>query len=1000
MTYRSRLPADAEFLRRGALIVGLGAFHAWYWSQLLLADGYYAQSDLYEYFLPTFLAPRTVWSAYEFAGFPAFADPQNSAWYPLHLLFARGLGWWHGFIVSAYLVASAGAYLYVHRITGSRLAAMVAGVAWPLCEALAEKAAHLAMLHAYAWLPWILFCVEKLAERRTVGWLVTSSVSLAMLVLAGHPQAALYGIYLVGAYGVGLVVAEQRSIRSAAMLAVSFALAAGLTAAQTIPLLEVSREAARDVVTFGQFANSFAKTPRELLTIGFPQILHEGREAPTYTGVLTLLGAVLVVLSVRRAWRVYFWIGVAVVCLLLGLGPATPLAELAYHLPLYDKFRVVARHLAFYSLAIMVLGAMGVAALLRGKIAGRTLALCSLGAVVASGVGFSYIHGHPELFDVERSGGLRPLVGWFGSDLRVQGALWLATVASILFAGLTRRRLAAGAVLILVLVVDLLNSQPEPVTRAGFSASTLPAPLVQPSVHTRWLKSMTAGEHQRVLPLAGSSADPFVMGVFARKWTTASAGGYGPLLLDRLARLAGMGTNGGIGPGLLRNEDQSLNILGVKYVILEESELTATETVERHGITWTESPLDLAVGRADCGEWSPATQTLALPPRVRVKRVAVVAHLRCAEDVEQGARVATVRLLDATGEQRSLTLTAGTEISEAYHQRPEVNVRIRHELARVFEVQGEGEDFRANYLAELDVDDPIVGQRMELSVSSPRGWFVLDRLTIVGDDDVEHPISLLPAAIGLDDRWREVRRVRTSRVSDRLVDETVDGEQPYVIVENLAARPRAWLVPEVITLDDQDGLSAIRTSQRPDGSRFDPAATAFVPPEVGRRTDEVSGQPGRHRCSVRHRRPHRHECRHCGRRIRGRQRDVVPGLDRDHRRRTGAGVPRRLRAARGGRAAWPTRRGAGVRACEPGARHWRVGCDCTGLGRTGRMALPTRPEATRGGRWVKPASGSRAAAPSAARRASPGFTVTAAISTGAERARSPGCRKASSRPMA
>ena len=831
MTNRSFIPADVGRLGRGALIVaGLGAFHVWYWFQLLVADGYHAQTDLYEYFLPTFLAPRTIWSVYEFAGFPAFADPQNSAWYPPHLFFARVLGWWHGFIVSAYLVASAGAYLYVHRITGSRPAAIVAGVAWPLSEALAEKTPHLAMLHAYAWLPWILFCVEKLARRRTVGWLVASSVSLAMLMLAGHPQASLYGVYLVGAYSVGLIVAEQRSLRPAAMLAASFALAVGLTSVQTIPLLEVSREAARDEVTFNQFASSFAKTPHELLTIGFPQILHEGREAPTYTGLLTLLGAVLAAVSARREWRVGFWIGVAVVCLLLGLGPATPLAELAYHVPLYDKFRVVARHLALYSLAIVVLGSIGVAAVLRGKIAVRTVVSCSLAAVVAAGVAFGYIRAHPELFDVERSSGLRPLVVWFGSDIGVQAALWLASIASILFAGLTRQPLAASAVLILVLAVDLLNSQPHAVTRAGLLAPILSAPLVEPSAHTRWLKSTTAAEHQRVLPLAGSSSDPFVMGVFARKWTTASAGGYGPLLLNRLARLAGMGTNGGIGPELLRREDQTLDIFSVKYLILEESELAAANTVRRHGITWAESPLDLPVGRADCGEWPPATLTLALPPGVRVSRVAVVAYLRCAESVEQGATVATVRLLGSSGEQRSMTLNAGSEISEAYHQRPEVNVRIRHELAPVFEVQGEGEEVSANYLAELDVDDPIVAERIELDASSAHGWFVLERLTVVGDDGVQHPVSLVPATIGLDDRWREARRVRTSRNSDRRVDEAVDGEQPYVIVHNMRARPRAWLVSEAITLDDQDGLSAIRTSQRPDGTRFDPAMTAFVPP--------------------------------------------------------------------------------------------------------------------------------------------------------------------------
>ena len=68
-------------------------------------------------------------------------------------------------------------------------------------------------------------------------------------------------------------------------------------------------------------------------------------------------------------------------------------------------------------------------------------------------------------------------------------------------------------------------------------------------------------------------------------------------------------------------------------------------------------------------------------------------------------------------------------------------------------------------------------------------------------------------------RWREVNRFSTSRLSDREADEDAPGDVPYIVLENLRALPRAWVVPNVKVLDDGDALEAIRRSQFPDGAR-------------------------------------------------------------------------------------------------------------------------------------------------------------------------------------
>ena len=70
----------------------------------------FSESDLFDYFLPIFLAPITTWSSWEFSGLPAFADPGDFVWYPPHFFFARVAGSWNGFVISAFVLAAAFSY--------------------------------------------------------------------------------------------------------------------------------------------------------------------------------------------------------------------------------------------------------------------------------------------------------------------------------------------------------------------------------------------------------------------------------------------------------------------------------------------------------------------------------------------------------------------------------------------------------------------------------------------------------------------------------------------------------------------------------------------------------------------------------------------------------------------------------------------------------------------------------------------------------------------------
>src|SRR6185436_20738603 len=76
-----------------------------------------------------------------------------------------------------------------------------------------------------------------------------------------------------------------------------------------------------------------------------------------------------------------------------------------------------------------------------------------------------------------------------------------------------------------------------------------------------------------------------------RAWRIPIAGGYGAMLIDRLSRLATMGTNGEVRPSLLSEGDQTLDLLAVKYVIVSAAQLEDQE--RRHwlngGARWREA---------------------------------------------------------------------------------------------------------------------------------------------------------------------------------------------------------------------------------------------------------------------------------------------------------------------------------------------------------------------------------------------------------------------------
>jgi hypothetical protein len=836
-----------------AVVGAYTALFTWLHARPLVEGGYLAGTDLFDYYLPIFLSPITLWSTYELSGLPALADSQNAAFYPLNLLFGHVFSSWTGYVVSAYVVAASLTYAYVYNRTRSVVAAAVAGLAYGMSEAMLERLEHLTIVHTMAWLPLVVLAIDRLDGRWHPGWVAAGAFGIGSCLLAGHTQPAIYIIYCCALYALAGGIASRGRLPYALAIVTLFAGGALLAAVSALPLWEASRDAVRQDVSFAQFV-SHSNTPAQMLTFFVPAIAHEGREAPTYVGLATVVFALVAACGARRQWWVAFWSVIAIVSLLAGAGDATPVTAWLHDVPLYDRFRVVARQLVLAAFGLAVLAGCGIARVRTRSASPRAVGIAATvvaGAVLLVVAALVTAPGAVPLAAPSETG----WPSWLpGNHLGAQAVIAAATlVVCVVFAAGRTRATYAALALVALLFVDLASAQPYPLTWSGLQAPVVPGDAIYPSVHARTLRRALEPQDQRALAPAGVTVDPIVPGAFARLWRLPVAGAYGAIQTRRYSQLAAMGTTGGVEDRLFADANSALDVLAVRYLVMDRRELGNQRSFTSHGVEWAEGRLDVPVGPEECGQQHPRTAAFALPAHIAVKRIALVAALRCSESLSQGTQVGTLSIVGPRGERHDVPVRAGHETAEMTLAFAESRRRARHQPAQLFEERADG----SGYLMQAELPAPITGGRLEIRLHTP-GWLQLHRLTVLDEEGRSVPIGR-PDIFLLDGtRWRVASTFFTSRTSDRERDEDVADEQEVVVLENLRARPRAWLAHEVIPLNERDMEIAIHHSLLPDGRPFDSAGMALVdagepgaawaPEGAIVRTDDV--EPGRVRVKV------------------------------------------------------------------------------------------------------------------------------------------------------
>jgi hypothetical protein len=339
------------------------------------------------------------WNPYVQSGKFVFADVLYQSFYPPSLIllsiFPNTFGF-NLFLLIHYALAGLFAYLYLGSLRLTNYSAFSGGLIFMLCGFMTAHKSHEYILSAAVWLPLTLHFIHRYAERLRVLDLGYAAVPVALSILAGFPQITLYSTVVAIAYVpfcfAGTPSMQGLKTKVAHIVFAEFVVLGIGGLLGSLPLFSVAATLpafTRERITYGMFTSDNFP-PFQLLTFLIPNLFggvnrHIPDYAPdttvfvaevyAYLGILPLTLALAGLSAWRTARReLKFWNAVAVIALLMSFGGATPIYLLLFHVPVYNLFRVPARHLFEVGLALSVIAAIGLDSLLTPKANAATLA--------------------------------------------------------------------------------------------------------------------------------------------------------------------------------------------------------------------------------------------------------------------------------------------------------------------------------------------------------------------------------------------------------------------------------------------------------------------------------------------------------------------------------------------------------------------------------------------------------------------------------------------------
>lgn len=703
------------------------------------------------------------WHGAIFSGTPLLAAYRPGALYPPMALLSLVPPFEAFQILVTGSLALAGVLLFVYlrRLGANAVGAYVGGLGFALGPYLVGHLDDAATLVAAPLLPLLLLALESQGTRPSPRRAAGVGAAVALLLLAGSPEASRAGIALaIGRLIVGHAFAPAGTAPRLGLSALALGLGLGLASPQVLPTLLAARE-----------------TGRALTGLASDQTVVPGLTGlvlryVSHTPAPALALAALPLLLTQTPVRV---LGLAVVlCLGLqyGRGPLAAPGALAL----------------VFDLALAILAGLSLSAQwqARGEPRGARLRTYLLFACLASAAALSVA-----------AAALGPL------PQTLAGAVGVLAIALILYFALASHRdtVIAGAWLIPLTVSFLL----QPHGRALLTGPSREALLLGTPTAQSLERAMGALRGERVLTLArerpGEEAADLAFWGLGGPRGRRSANGYDPMAALRSRMLYdGMSIGGLLPGGFFRREASRLEAAGVRFVQVPASALRARP--DRWGFGDT---LDLGL--------EPGARRFFPTPMVAATEIRLASSLSESVEVAQGTPLLRVSARLATGRDLEPSLVrAGIETAEWAWERADVRTRVRHELAPVLESWPAAGGFPGRrYQAILRLPGRFLVDGIRLERLPGAGRFTLSRMALV-DTSIGRltPISLASGYLSDGARFRELG----ATPSVRLFELPQAPGRAYVVprlrvLADDAAVLAAWRAPGAAGVDlHEEALAA------------------------------------------------------------------------------------------------------------------------------------------------------------------------------------------------
>jgi len=349
-----------------------------YW--LFYPLGEYAFSAFRQFDLP-------LWNPYLFLGFPQYAEPQLSTFYPFFWAAAwLPIGAAYAALYAFHFgLAATGAYVLVRRLGGNWSGGLLAGLVLAFNGFMVGHlhAGHLPHLMTIAYLPWLLAAAhwavyvdaDQLISKKVWAATLIAGLPLGLAMLAGYAPFFPFLVAGVTLFMLWLAAVHWRrgqkalAVRIMGQLAVLGLFAGLLAAVQLLPTVEMTRHSSRLAGASYEFASQLPMPFWNLITLVMPDVygaplgevfywaaapINAYWELAVYAGILPLFLIGLAWGIGPKSWR--FWLALGLGGLLVALGPSVAVHRLFYEwIPGFGLFRVPARMGYFFVLAAAVL---------------------------------------------------------------------------------------------------------------------------------------------------------------------------------------------------------------------------------------------------------------------------------------------------------------------------------------------------------------------------------------------------------------------------------------------------------------------------------------------------------------------------------------------------------------------------------------------------------------------------------------------------------------------